>query len=288
MAQRVPIWEGLSREEHEYQYNPQKSVPNFTEAQAFRAPLNARALKELGRHADIAFGPGALHQVDLYPAPGSGPHPVHIFFHGGYWRAQDKQNFAYLASSLEPRGITTVIANYDLCPVVTLDGTVDSALACVAWVAKSIATYGGDPNRLTISGHSAGAHLGAACLATDWTSRGLSADLVKGAVLISGIYDPAPAKLTTVDAEIRLTEEIIARQNYERHQPRVRCPVWIVAGGNEPWQWIDQSFRYAHHLHRHGCPTGVIVTPGYHHFDIMNQYADPDSDIIRCVLSLQK
>src|SRR5436853_418020 len=124
-----------------------------------------------------------------------------------------------------------------------------SALACLAWTGRSIAAYGGDPSRITLSGHSAGAHLGAACLATDWTAHGLPADLIKGAVLISGIYDPAPAKSTTVDAEIRLTPEIIARQNYEQHPPRARCPVWVIAGANEPWHWIDQTYRYAHHLH---------------------------------------
>ena len=181
-----------------------------------------------------------------------------------------------------------MIANYDLCPAVTLDQTVASALAGLAWTGRSIAAYGGDPSRITLSGHSAGAHLGAACLATDWTAHGLPADLVKGAVLTSGIYDPAPAKLTTVDAEIRLTPEIIARQNYEHHPPRTRCPVWVIAGADEPWHWIDQSYRYAHHLHRHGVAPGVIVSPGYHHFNIMNQYAASDSDVMRCVLSLPR
>jgi arylformamidase len=107
-------------------------------------------------------------------------------------------------------------------------------------------------------------------------------------VLISGVYDPAPAKLTTVDAEIRLTPEIIARQNYEQHPPRTRCPVWVMAGGDEPWHWIDQSFRYAHHLHRHGLAPGVVVSPGHHHFDIISQYATADSDVMRCVLSLPR
>jgi arylformamidase len=288
MSGRAPIWEGLSREEHEVQYNPQRSVPDFAAAQAARVALNERLGPTLSGHKDVAYGAGTLHKVDIYPAAGEGPRPVHVFIHGGYWRAQDKQNFAFVAAELVPRGITCVVVNYDLCPAVTLDQTVASALEAVAWTARSIAAYGGDPARITLSGHSAGAHLGAACIATDWTARGLPADLVKGAVLISGIYDPAPAQLTTVDAEIRLTGEIIARQNYEQHPPRTRCPVWVVAGGDEPWHWIDQSFRYAHHLHRHGLAPGVVITPGYHHFDILSQYAAPESDVMRCVLSLPR
>jgi arylformamidase len=288
MTAQLPIWDGLTRDEHEAQYNPQRSVPNFADAQARRAPLNAAAIQRLRRSVDVAYGARALHMVDIYPAEGQGPRPVHIFFHGGYWRAQDKLNFAFVATELVARGITAVIVNYDLCPAVTLDGTVTSALACVAWVGQTIGAHGGDPMRVTLSGHSAGAHLGAACLATDWTRQGLPADLIKGAVLISGIYDPAPAALTTVNSEIRLTQEIIERHNYECHPPVARCPVWIIAGGQEPWHWIDQSFRYAHHLHRHGRTPGVVVSPSHHHFDIMDQYAAPESDVMRCLLSLPR
>jgi len=279
-----PIWHGLSAEEHEAQYNPQRSVPDFMAYGARREAPNERA-RVLRRHADVAFGPGALHKLDIYPADRPQA-PVHIFLHGGYWRGQDKQNFAFVASELVPRGITTVVANYDLCPAVTLDGTVSSALASIEWTARNIATYGGDPALITVSGHSAGAHLSAAALATDWSARGLPHDLLKGGVLISGVYDPAPAALTTVNAEIRLTDEIAARHNYERITPLARCPVWLVAGAAEPWHWIDQTYRYAHHLHRHGRSPGVIVVPQRHHFDIIDQYLDPASDIIRCILGL--
>jgi arylformamidase len=111
---------------------------------------------------------------------------------------------------------------------------------------------------------------------------------VKGAVLVSGIYDPAPAKATSVDAEIRLTPELIARHDYERRPPRILCPSWILAGGREPWHWIDQSFRYAHHLRRHGGDPGVVVSPGFHHFDIMDQYRDPASDVMRAVMAVAR
>ena len=161
----------------------------------------------------------------------------------------------------------------------TSDGTVASALAGLEWVAMSIAQHGGDPSRITLSGHSAGAHLVAACLATDWTARRLPADLIKGALMISGIYDPAPAMRTSVNADIRLTPEIAARHNYEALPPRARCPAWIVAGGDEPEHWIDQSMRYARHLARHGVKAGLMVTPGQHHFDILDQYMMPRSDL---------
>jgi arylformamidase len=128
---------------------------------------------------------------------------------------------------------------------------------------------------------------GAAALATDWSLRDLPLTCCR-AVLISGIYDPAPAILTTVNAELKLTPAIARRQNYEQATPFVRCPVEIMAGGEEPSHWIDQSFRYAHHLAANGMGPGVRVSPGFHHFDIMNQYQDPDSDVLRAILRMAR
>jgi arylformamidase len=246
-----------------------------------RQPVNEAALAGLRRTADIAFGQGDLHKLDLYAPAGEGPWPVHAFIHGGYWRAQDKRNFAFTATELNRRGVLVAVLNYDLCPAVTLDGTVASALAGLEWVIRNIAAHGGDPARLTLSGHSAGAHLVAAALATDWAAHGLPAQPFRGALLVSGIYDPTPAMLTSVNAEIRLTPEIAARQNYEALPPRCRCPTWVMVGGDEPPLWIEHSLRYAQHLRRSGLRPGLLVAPSFNHFDIMDQYADPGSDLQR-------
>jgi arylformamidase len=245
------------------------------------------ALASLVRIADLSYGPHKLNTLDVYPVikPNA---PVHIFYHGGYWRAQDKQNFAYIAAPLTAEGICTVIANYSLCPEVTLDGVVASALEGLAWTARHIAQYGGNPDQITLSGHSAGAHLGAAALSTDWTSFNLAPDLVKAATLISGIYDPSPAILTSVNADLRLTEEVMERHNYEKKTPKIICPTRLIAGGREPWQFIDQTYRYAHHLHRHGGDPGVAVSPGFNHFNILDQYLDPQSDVMRAILGMAK
>lgn len=271
----------MTPDEAEYQYNPQRSVPNSQEYGARRAPLNERALATLRRTADIAFAPAGLNTLDLYAPQGSGPWPVHVFIHGGYWRAQDKRNFAYTAAELNARGVLVAVLNYDLCPAVTLDGTVTSALAGVEWVLRNAAAHGGDPARITLSGHSAGAHLVAAALATDWAARGLPAQPFSGALLISGIYDPRAVMRTTVNAEVRLTEEIALRHDYAALPPRCDCPVWVMAGGEEPLLWIEHSLRYAQHLKQHGLKPGLLVAPGFHHFDIMDQYADPASDVQR-------
>jgi arylformamidase len=274
----------LSPEEHELHYNPQHAVPNFAEYRAQRDPDNARARAALRRHESVAYGEHRLRTLDIYPTAGPASAPVHIFFHGGYWRAQDKENFAFIAAPLVARGITAVIANYELCPDSTLDAVADSALQAVAFVRQSIGEYGGDPARVSLSGHSAGAHLVAEVLAADWAG-GADAGFIRGAIMVSGIYDPAPAQLTTVNAQLNLTPEIIARRNVERREPKVQCPVWLFAGGREPWRWIEQTFRYSSHLRRHGGDPEVHVLPGFHHFDIVGQFGEPGGPIGRAMLA---
>jgi arylformamidase len=272
----------LSAEEHELHYNPQRAVPDFAEYRVQRDPDNARARASLRRHQSVPYGEHRLRTLDIYPAEGVSRAPVHVFFHGGYWRAQDKENFAFIAAPLVARGITAVIANYELCPEATLDAVAESALGAVAFVRRSIGDYGGDPGRVSLSGHSAGAHLVAEVLAADW---GGDTGFLRGAVMVSGIFDPAPAQRTTVNAQLNLTPEIIARRDVERRPPRVQCPVWLFAGGREPWRWIEQTFRYSSHLRRHGGDPEVHVLPGLHHFDIVSQFAEPPSPIGRAMLA---
>lgn len=282
-----PLWSGLSPDEHEFQYNPQRSFPDFKDAQAARAPMNARARETLACERDVPYGDHPLRRLDIYPARDpAGPAPVHMFIHGGYWRAQDKENFAFVADLLVGRWVTAVIVNYELAPASTLDGVAESAIAAMDWTLREIGRFGGDPRRVSLSGHSAGAHLGAEILAVDWPSRGLDPAAIVGAGLISGIYDPSPTVLTSVNAELGLTEEIVARRNVEIRPPLVTCPTVIAVGGLEPWHWIDQSFRYSHHLRRHGLDPEVHVLPGWTHFDIITQYCDPESPIARMCLGL--
>ncbi len=282
-------WRDLSPDELEQQFNPRRSVPDFEAFQVGKAALSAAARARLGGHLDISYGATALQKVDVFPAaPAAGRTgaPIHLFFHGGYWRAQDKANFAFVAEPLVGAGICTVIANYDLCPAVTLDGVVASARGALAWTFRHAAEFGADPDRLTISGSSAGAHLQAMALAHDWPAEGLPADLIKGAVPISGIYDPEPARHISVNAEIRLTEEVARRNDALALEPRVRCPVALFVGGDEPAFWRRQTELYEGHLRRHGLEPTLTVVPGAHHFSILDAYLDPKSAILGAIVAM--
>lgn len=284
MPEQPPVWSSLTPDELEFQYNPQKAFPDFELYRKNREPKNERSLAELRRRADIAYGDHRLRKLDVYPAEGQANAPVHVFLHGGYWRAQDKQNFAFVAGTLVEQGITTAVINYELCPDSTLDEVADSAIAAMRWIFRNIGDYGGDAGNVTLSGHSAGAHLGAEIIAHDWAGEGLADAGLAGATLISGIFDPAPARLTSVNAQLNLTDETIRRRNVEMRRPLLDCPVAIIAGSLEPWQWIDQSFRYFHHLYRHGFRPAVHVLPGRNHFDILDEYLSPATQTVQTIL----
>lgn len=277
-------WRALGADQIEAQFNPRQAVPDFEAHQARFAERSAAARGVLAGRLDLAYGAGPLHKVDVYPAAAGAP--VHIFFHGGYWRAQDKANFGFVARPLVAAGVCTVIANYDLCPAVTLDGVVASAIQAIAWTWRHARDHGGDPGRLTLSGHSAGAHLAAMALAHDWAAEGLPRDTIKGAVPISGIYDPEPAIHTSVNAEIGLSAAVAKRNDALALAPQSRCPVRLFAGGAETAEWLRQTDLYADHLRRHGLAPAVTIIPGAHHFDIMDHFAEPDGAITRAAVEL--
>jgi acetyl esterase/lipase len=121
---------------------------------------------------DVSYGHGPAKKLDIFPAEGINSGRVEIFLHGGYWRLLDKINFSYVANGLAPHGVTSVIVNYGLIPNVTMAELVDQCRAAVAWTYRHIAEYGGDPEQLYVSGHSAGGRLIAMMMATDWQLYG--------------------------------------------------------------------------------------------------------------------
>lgn len=278
-------WTDFASDGLEQHYNPRVATPDSERYGAARAGINTQGLAWPGRQADIAYGDGDLMDLDIYvPSGGAGSHPVHFYIHGGYWRSRAKEDFGFIGASLAKQGLLAVVINYPLCPAVTLDEVVAGTCRAFGWVAGNIATYGGDPARITLSGHSAGAHLGAAVIAHDWQAGGLSERPLQGAVLISGIYDPAPTQHISVNAEIGITPELAQRHNYAAQPPRIDCPVHVIVGGGEPEGWIAQSTDYANHMAAAGRDVAYTVSGSENHFSIQDQYLDPASDTLSAIL----
>ena len=122
-----------------------KDAPEWLERYA-RESAKARA--EISGRLDVAYGPSPGETLDVFPAPGSAPAPVHVFIHGGYWHRLDKADFSYVARGLLPAGATVVVINYALIPTVQMAELVSQCRASIAWVHRHAASFGGDPRRI--------------------------------------------------------------------------------------------------------------------------------------------
>lgn len=276
-------WNNMTPEELEFQFNPRVAAQNIDARIEKYAAVAAATRERLPCELDVRYGPGESETLDIFPAsqPNS---PVHLFIHGGYWRAMDKRDYSYIAEPGHAAGATTVVINYDLCPTVTLDTIVAETMRSIAWTWRNIAEYGGDPDQLYVSGNSAGGHLTAMALAHDWEAEGLPADIIKGAIPITGVHDCEPVLHITVNQDVRLTPEEAQRLSPLRNPPRRALPVVVAVGGAEPPLWIKMSRDYAALCREHGLPCEYMELPELDHFDVSRAAGDPQSPLAQAIL----
>ena len=234
---------------------------------------------------DVPYGPSPLQTLDVFAAEDPDA-PIHLYFHGGYWRAYDKANYRYVPGMLVPQGATTILANYDLCPDVTLDEIVNQAIACIAHVYRNGRELGGNPDRLFISGSSAGGHLVAMALAHDFSADGLPADLIKGVLSITGVHRLEPVLRVPPNDDIRLDAVMAQRNTTLDKPPATDCPVIVAVGGDEPDEWIRMSVDYDTMVREQGNSGELMILAGTHHYSITQTLADPHSRMSRALLSM--
>jgi arylformamidase len=245
--------------------------------------LSAETRARLRHTADVAYGESPGERFDVFPAGNPGA-PIHVYIHGGYWRALDKKDFSYVAGPLVAGGATTVLLNYDLCPKVTLDTVVQQTRNAVIWVYRHAGLLGGDANKIYLSGSSAGAHLVAMMLAEDWTRSPVPTNVIKGAACLTGIYQIEPVLRIQANEEIRLKPEMVARNSPLGLPLRASCPVLVAVGARETPEWIKQSEAYEATLRRQGLPTELVKLPDTHHFSITQSLSWPQSLLAKAML----
>jgi arylformamidase len=261
------------------QYNPSLSLAADDNPMLHYARTAERARAQLHGVLDIHFGPTLAETLDIFPA--SQPNaPAFIFLHGGYWRALSSTDFSGIALGLHAQGITTVVINYALCPVVTIDEIVRQCRAACAWVFRHIAEHGGNPLRVAIGGHSAGGHLTAMCLQTPWErDYGLPQDPFAAAVLVSGLYDLAPLRYSYLQPMIQLDEGTIARNSPVLGARPCTTPVWITWGGAETSEFARQSQVFHNTWLAQGNRALLEAQPGANHFTAIHGFEEAGSPL---------
>jgi len=269
MRQRLdPAWLDV-------QYNNRARIPEHPAI--FQRWATASAAARAGSLAeyDIAYGPGAGETLDVFPTAVPGA-PVLVFVHGGYWRSLDKSDFSFVAPSFNAAGAMVVVPNYALCPAVTIEHITLQMTAALAWTWRNAARFGGNPERIVVAGHSAGGHLAAMLLSCRWKQVGhdLPAQLLGGALSISGLYDLEPIRHTPfLQVDLRLTPTAVGRLS-PAFFPRPRGKLYAVAGGDESSEFLRQN-RLIRDV---WGPTAVPVcetVSGKNHLSVLESLVDP-------------
>ncbi len=279
-----PIFLGYDRAALDREYNNRGKVADFADYLARYTRESEATRRALPCRLDLPYGTKPGETLDVFPAPGPRPAPIHLFVHGGYWMALDKAEFSFVARAFHEAGATVVVINYALIPTVDMDELVRQCRASVAWVHANAASFGGDPDRIFVSGHSAGGHLVAMLMAGDWPTVGLPRDVIKGACGISGLYDLDPIRLCYLDDTLRLTPEEARRNSPIYLAPSSLASLLLPVGALEGPEYHRQTETLAAVWRKQGVPCEVLDMAGIHHFSIVSQLEDPGSALSRAIL----
>jgi arylformamidase len=259
--------------DYEVEYNNRARVPQNPALMAGWA-RDAAAYREQHAPRAIAYGPSARNTIDVFTEDNQGP--IVVFIHGGYWQALDGSSSSHCARGLNAHGIDVAIPSYDLCPHVTVDVIIQQMRAA----ARELARLG---RPLVISGHSAGGHLAACLLATDWPAYDVSLpkDLVIAAYAISGLFDLVPLVQTSINRALRLDETAAKAASPLFWKPPGSGSLDAVVGGSESAEYFRQSRTMVEQWGAAGVTTRFGVVPDANHFTAIAPLADPDSAMVQ-------
>ena len=266
------------------QYNPSIALPDPTAPGRHFVALATQTRAQLKSYLDVPFGPTLAETVDIFPADTTDATlaPVFVFIHGGYWRALSSKEFSWIAMALQTMGITTVVTNYALCPHVTIDEITRQTRAALAWTLRNIQNYGGDPARVTIGGHSAGGHLTAMALQTEWAADyGLPQDPFVAALPFSGLFDIEPLRYSYLQPQIQLDDRTIRHNSPAFSVRPCKTPIWITWGGAESTEFARQSQIYHQAWLAAGNTAELHAVPDADHFTVIAGFERADSAVCR-------
>ena len=245
--------------------------------------------KVLGKPDRVAYGPAEIEKVDIYKTKRPNA-PTMIFLHGGAWRGGRSAQGAYHAEPFVKAGAHFINVEFNNVPETNGDllPMVDQCRRAVAFVYKNAASFGGDPNALYLSGFSSGGHLGGCVVITEWEKQGLPRDILKGAVLGSGMYDLKPVRMSARSSYVKFTDEMEQALSAMRHLDKVHTPLVLTIGLLETPEFQRQSRDFAAALAKAGKPVQLIAAKGHNHFEMGESLSNPYGIMGRAAMEMMK
>ena len=284
------VWLDLDQAELDAAYDQTVWAANREQVVRRFAAQSDAARARLGAPRRFAYGPAPIEGLDLYATPRADA-PINVLIHGGAWRAGLAKNYAFAAEMFVRAGAHFIVP--DFAAVQDVGGSLmpmaDQVRRAVAWAYRNARTFGGDPERLYVSGHSSGAHLAGVVLTTNWVRDfDLPADIVKGGLCSSGMYDLKPVRLSARSNYVKFTDEMEEALSSQRHLDRLNAPVLVSYGTLESPEFQRQARDFAAALTAAGKPTTLLVGEDYNHFEIIETLGSPYGLLGRAVLEQMK
>lgn len=236
---------------------------------------------EFSLQSGIRFGPDARHALDVYvPRQPAGPLPIVVFFYGGSWRQGERADYLFAAEALASRGYIAVVPDYRLYPAVRFPAFVEDGAKAVRWVLDHAAEIGGDPDRVYLMGHSAGAHIAAMLTLNDryLAAEGIAVNRIRGTIVLAGPYSFYPSRTASVaPIFVHLADENVAR-------PIVfvdgnEAPMLLLHGGDDDTVFLYNTVDLTKAVRRAGGNIQYIVYPDVGHLGILLALAKPFRNI---------
>jgi arylformamidase len=279
----VKVFLDYTQDELDRAYDQRAWAPNAAEVIQRFATASAEVRTRVSRQADLRYGPTADETLDVFPAA-AGNAPMLVFVHGGAWRGGHKDDYSFPAETLVGAGACYVALNFANIPAARLPEMAAQVRRAIAWVHANARTFGGDPERLYLSGHSSGAHLAAVALTTDWTALGRPGSVVRAALCVGGMYDLRAPLLSARSAYVQVSREEEDQLSPRRHVDRIRCPVVVAHGERESPEFKRQAAEFSAALAATGPGSELIVGPGLNHFEMLETLRRPDGLLARVAL----
>jgi arylformamidase len=284
------VWLDMDQAELDDAYDQSVYAPNQRQVTG-RYVTNSEAVRaRLGAPRRFSYGDSPIEGLDVYATKRANA-PINVFIHGGAWRVGAAKDYAFPAELFVQAGAHFVVP--DFAAVQDLGGNLMPMAAqvrrAVAWVHRNARSFGGDPDRLYVSGHSSGAHLAGVVLVTDWRKDfGLPADTVKGGLCCSGMFDLKPVRLSARSRYVKFTDEMEEALSAQRHLDRLTAPVIVAHGTLETPEFQRQSRDFAAAVYAKGKPVELIEGLAYNHFELLETLANPYGLLGRAMLKQMK
>ena len=283
------IYKQYNQQGLDYQYNNRLNAPDHEYHLQQWELVNRETEKKYKLHKNISYGDGERETLDIFPSDLPDAKTL-VFIHGGYWYKNGPSDVYLVAEAFRAYGVTTVLIGYPLMPDHPLDQLVASCRKAISWLHQNVSGFNGNPDQIYIAGHSAGGHLAAMMMATNWPQfdSALRNNIIKGVCAISGLYNLLPVQLCYVNEILKMDKATVIRNSPVELSPETLCPLILTVGKEETAEYKAQSGELFNRWTEKGADVQLMEAAGTNHFSILTSLLHESSQLPIAICSLMR